>query len=214
MADEFEEYSRHYFNGWGRIKLNGAMSTVRVLSFDAGGGEPTARIGVINARKEFNEYKERLPLGNFTRDVEWLYPESKYINTTNFVVRCAAYPSRQYSKALTTDNCYFADAIPFKFGGALGEALVPNIYDILDNYVNPYPTYSSCIEALSGGVAVARAFAKRFLVVAHPECPYPLLVHKNSLIGYDRGDVILCSPKAEKLADTLMDLTKKGVALQ
>lgn len=211
MSDEYSEFVRSHLGGWGRIPLQktGGIRTFKILQFT---GEKNVEIEIITARKATKTLK--YPFDYVSQKAEWYYPESKNVNTPNYVVRSIAHPKRQYFKILTNENVYFAEAIPFKFSPELNAKLKQSVLDVLDNYSAPYPTYQSCLEQLRSGTAFARAFSKRFLITHHPDVVHPILVYKNTAIGYDSGLEIVCTPAAQNLYDVITSVTRKAVVFQ
>jgi hypothetical protein len=215
MANDFEEFTRSYLGGWGKITLqkSGSIRTFRVLE-DNGNIPITPEyipIEIITARKVTKQLSYTLDY--IQEKATWYYPESKYVNTPNFVVRCVAHPQRQYHKVLTLRNCYFADGLS-TFLRPIAYKLKQSVLDILDNFDSPYPDYATALELVNSGQMFARAFAKRLLVTLHPEVLYPVLVYKSSFIGFDRGDAIVLNKKSEYLHEIITSASGKGIIYQ
>lgn len=212
MANDLDEFTNAYTGGWGKIPLqkSGGIRTFKVrgvIPLISKSGN--VHIEIITSKKITKEltYSYEYVINNAI----WYYPESKYVNTSNYAVRCVAYPNRQYKKTLTDTNAYFSAPTVGRLPPEIVPLLKQSILDILDNYDAPYPTYEVAYRTLCKGDALARAFAKRFLIALSPNAEFPILYYKGSAIGYDRGDLVVCIPKVENLHEAILNATQKAV---
>jgi hypothetical protein len=214
MANENEEFAKSHSNGWGRIPLqkSDGIRTFKVLGWGGYGDDSMCNIEIITARRATKAITYSLKY--LMNNADWYRPESKYINTPNYVVRSVAFPQRQYIKVVTQENMYFAAASPLKPPPEVQDGLKSSVLDAMDAYNTPYPTYREAFEQVSSGRQYARAFSKRFFLTMDPKADYPLLVYKNGLIGYDNGDIIVCTKTAEDLEEVIRSATGKGVTFQ
>lgn len=214
MANEAEEFARSHQHGWGRIPLQKQEGNrvFRAMAFTGPNEDSKVHLELITASKVAKEttYSLKYVMDNAV----WFRPESKYVNTDNFVIRSVAFPQRQFSKVLTADNTYFSTAIPVKLPAEVEKRLCMSVLDVMQNFDKAYPTYDACYGFVTRGSALAVAFARRFLLMLHKEAEFPLLVYRNKFIGYDRGDTLVLPKSSENLSDTLRTLTGKGVIIQ
>lgn len=220
MANEYEEFYKAHVEGWGKIPLakSGGIRTfkfIKAVPRDVPGIDAALpiRIEIITARKATKELTYGLDY--IKKSATWYIPESKYINTPNHVIRSVAFPQRQYSKVVTANNIYFANATGIAVDMTeLSPVLKVGVLDIMDNYDKPYPSYNTALGMVTSGEVYARAFSRRFLVRLEKTSRYPLIVYKNGVVGYDDGSTIIMPAHMENLAEIVKSVTRRGVVLQ
>lgn len=216
MSNEYEEFQRAYSGGWGKVPLeNKAIKTFRILGF--GGltmNDAPIQIEYIDTRESTIETTIRW--SHILRHANWYYPESKYVNTPNFVLRSVAFPQRQWSKVLTNNNGYFSPPGPIRIADEVKPLIQQSVLDALDNYDNPYPSYTEALKSLEEGKAYAKAFAKRFLITMDFEAEYPLLIYKNTIVGYDDGQSVImpASDSSLKIGGIITKITGRGITYE